>query len=38
MLMTRHYADLGSASDWMKQISTHKNRLYPDLGSDAQSV
>ena len=41
MLMMRHYPDLGSASDWLKQISHtaqpyHKH--YPDLDSDASSV
>ena len=35
--MTRHYPDLGSASDWMKQISTNQNH-YPDLGKDTSSV
>ena len=42
ILMTRHYPDLGSASDWFKQISqaAHDQSEAPDpyLGSDASSV
>ena len=34
--MTRHYPDLGSASDWLNQIS-HAARPIR-LGSDASSV
>ena len=37
--MTRHYPDLGSASDWLKFASTNqKHKQYPDLGSDTSSV
>ena len=38
--MTRHYPDLGSASDWLKQIShgTTNHKQYQDLGSAASSV
>ena len=38
--MTRHYPDLGSASDWLKQIShgTTNQKQYQDLGSAASSV
>ena len=39
MLMTRHYRDLGSASDWLNQIfhaaqSIRNQKHYSDLGSD----
>ena len=37
ILLTRHYPDLGSASDWMKQISTNQNH-YPDMGKDTSLV
>ena len=33
----RHYSDLGSTSDWFKQIFSQSDAL-PDLGSDASSV
>ena len=36
MLMTHHYPGLGSASDWLEQVS--HQRHYPDLSSDASSV
>ena len=40
--MTRHYPDLGSASDWVKHLFSLAARpvrsTYPDLGSDALSV
>ena len=35
--MTRYYPDLGSASDWVKQIISQAEH-FPDLGSDASSV
>ena len=35
--MTRHYPDLGSASDLVKQISTNQAH-YPDLARDESSV
>jgi len=40
ILMTRHYPDLGSASDWLKreEISATNQKHYLDLGSDAASV
>ena len=31
ILMTRHYPDLGSASDWLNQISHTNQKHYPDL-------
>ena len=40
----RHYPDLGSAYDWLKQIShaprpmSNTTQINPDLGSDASSV
>ena len=37
MPITHHYPDLGSASDWMKQISTNQKH-YPDLGSGPSLV
>ena len=41
ILMTRHYPDLGSASDWLKKnfprVTTNQKH-YPDLGSDASLV
>ena len=43
--MKRHYPDLGSASDWLNQIShaarpirSTTQKHYPDLGSDTSSV
>ena len=37
-----HYPDLGSDSDWLKQISFKTRSInqkhYPDLGSDTSSV
>ena len=39
--MTCHYLDLGSASDWLKQIfprGTTNQKHYPDLDSDTSSV
>ena len=43
MLMTRHYRDLGSASDWLNQIfhaaqPIRNQKHYSDLGSDVSSV
>ena len=43
MLMTRHSPDLGSASDWLNQIShaaqpIRNQKHYSDLGSDVTSV
>ena len=42
ILMTRHYLDLDSDSDWLNQISQAARpciqQLYPDLSSDASSV
>ena len=40
MLMTRHYPDLGSASDWLNQIShgTTNRKHYLDPGSVASSL
>ena len=35
--MTRHYQDLGKASDWL-QIDSANQKHYSDLGSDASSV
>ena len=35
--MTRHYQELGSASDWIKWFSTNQKH-YPDLGSDVSAV
>ena len=34
--MTCHYADLGSASDWLKQFpsGTTNQKHYPDLGAE----
>ena len=29
MLMMRHYPDLGSVSDWLKQISLSRNKYQP---------
>ena len=37
MLMTRHYPDLDSVSDWLKQIFSQSEH-YPDLCSDVLSV
>ena len=41
ILMTYQYPDLGSASDWMKQLSNAvlvtNQKHYPDLGSDVSS-
>ena len=34
ILMTQHYPDLGSASNWMKQIF-NQSKNYPDLGRDS---
>ena len=36
-LMMCHNPDLGSASDWMKQIS-NQSEVFPDLGSGMTSV
>ena len=39
ILTTHHYPDLGSACDWLNQISHRTNqKYYPDLGSDLSSV
>ena len=41
ILMTCHYQDLGSASDWLRQILRAARPIrkhYPDLGTDASSV
>ena len=41
ILMTCHYLELGSASDWLKQIShsgTTSQKHHPDPGSGASSV
>ena len=42
MLMTHHYPDVGSASDWSCRtenlLEQPKKKHYPDLGSDASSV
>ena len=41
ILRTRHYSDLGSASDWLNQIfprATTNQKHYRDLGGDASSV
>ena len=32
--MTQHYPDLGSVSNWMKQIF-NQSKNYPDLGRDS---
>ena len=37
ILMTRHYPDLGSASDWSKMCLTNEKH-YTDLSSEASSV
>ena len=37
ILLTRHYQDLDSASDWLK-ITLSNQTHYPDLGSDMSSV
>ena len=40
-MMTRHYPDLGSASDWLEPEfprDTTNQKHYLDLGSDASSV
>ena len=34
ILMTQHYPDLGSASNWRKQIF-NQSKNYPDLGRDS---
>ena len=34
----RHYPDLGSTSDWWRQIFNQSEEYYPDLGSDTSSV
>ena len=34
ILMTQHYPDLGSVSNWMKQIF-NQSKNYPDLGRDS---
>ena len=41
ILMTCHYLDLGSASDWLKQVFprvTTNQKHYPDLDSDTSAV
>ena len=42
ILMTRHYPDVGSVFDWLKQISlaagSTNQKHYPDLGRDSSAV
>ena len=39
ILMTRHYPDLGSASDWLcGKFASANQKRYPDLGSVTSSV
>ena len=40
ILMTHHYPDLGSASDWSCRVGNESTnqKHYPDLGSDASSL
>ena len=41
LLMTRHYPDLDSSSDWLKQIchvAGPNQKHYPYLGGDTSSV
>ena len=38
ILMTHHYQDLRSASDWLEISLNPNQKHYPDLGSDASSV
>ena len=34
--MTRHYPDLGSASDWLKEIPSRFNRSMPTVATDGK--